>query len=1016
MTQSPPTDPEPLPPQIASEADRERSFRQGSFVPLHRWWARRPAVLARVATYLAITHERQPGADFLQSLGMVEPSSTTINQACLRIRDAAWHWSLRGSPQGAASQSESPVVPEALKILDPFAGSGALPLEASRLGCAAYAGDLSPVSYLILRGTLNYPQMYGAADSQVPGSDANHRWSGIVSELRTWASRLEAQVIARLRPVFPAVELDAQSRSELHPRLPGLVDDGRRAADRYFWFRQVRCPDCNTVSPLESSIAVSSSSHRQAISILWSGRQAVPQIVHNLPAEQDRKRWHCPECGSVCERNQITTPEPPLLAACRAKVDDHHRIIPMVNGAKDLSSPWLPENAERLTMLLETEFGRRLSTPLPHSVYELVLRNGAKTFRDLFTNRQLLVGLEYVKGVRDIVGEMRQQGIPPDRVEALATYLAFFVGYLADRNCVLCRWNAPQNNAGAALDRPNVSSPSVFVERAPFGMIAEWLDMMIPAIEAKSLSVAPVTVYLGDACRIPFANDFFDAVVTDPPYYDNIPYADLTDFYWVWESSALEGVLLDPTKLGPVPRADEYIETKRIDNDDGYRRGMFAAFKEIFRTLKPGRRLCLFFNAKASGSFQEYVDLCQDAGFEFVDVRSLAESVRTLRSGVDAATITYLIYLRKPAEQQSREPLHVAAASVLLEAADAGRPVLYNALAELIAEELPEEDVLDLLPPGGRGNRIEQLMEVVAQKDPRELLEQCFGRAGIRHLANRVRSAAANPVSSPIEVLLAHFGFAVASPSRNLPGVTQVRDQLQRLAKRISQADDLSHATGAFLDGCSAVESLLKLSIWGWARLLFGQEADRHLLATLREESKDPEKHFDLNRLSFGHIVALFRQLPDHVAGLAEASLVERKFGRKHPYLPRNKKTKFVERLDEIVVFRNRVEHNKDNYRLGTAIHQLRGDLSGVLARAAQLMVELGESHAIPRVAEPFQEIRDKWNRITYRLSLDDGSDIEARFSEPMSLGQTYLYFGGNVNPTPVDPLVLQADALGELP
>jgi putative DNA methylase len=1015
MSNSQPTDHEPLPPQIAAEAIRERSSRQGSSVPLHRWWARRPAVLARVATYLAITHERAPAADFLESLGLVEPSPATISQACLRIRDAAWHWSLR-SPEGSAKTNELPVFPEPLRILDPFAGSGALPLEAARLGCTTYAGDLSPVSYLILRGTLNYPQMYGAPDSRLPGSDANHCWAGIASELRFWANRLEDRVKSHFRPLFPAVELDNDTKSSLRPLLPGFVEDGCRYADRYFWLRQAKCPQCNTISPLESSLALSTGNSNQCISVLWRNGQSVPQVLHEASPERHARHWNCPACSMACDRREVTTYEPPFLIACRVEVDDRHRIIPVLQGGTDRYAPWSPENAGRLTLLLESEFGKRLSTPLPNSVYQSVLRRGGKTFGDLFTQRQLLVGLEYVNGVREVVDEMRQTGIPPERVEALATYIAFFVGYLADRNSALCRWNAERKETGTTFDRPTVSFPSVFVERAPFGMIAEWLDKIIPAIQSQSLSVAPVNVYLGDACHLPFAKDFFDAVVTDPPYYDNIAYSELTDFFWVWESAVLERASLLLQVPGSVPRPDEYLESKGIGSGDAYRRGMLGAFTEIFRTLKPMRQLCLFFSSKVSGSFQEYVDLCQEAGFEFVDVRSLSESVRTLQGSVDASSVTYLIYLRKPAEQQARDPLQVAKASVLLEAADAGRPVLYSALAELIAKELPEEDLVDLLLPGGRGSRIEQLMEVVAQNDPRDLLEKCFGRAGIRRIAVEVGSATMTPSSSPIEVLLAHFGFAIPSPSRKFQGVTQVRDQLQRLAKRIIQADDLSEATGPFLDGCTSVERLLRVSIWGWARLLFGNNVDNHLLTILREEIKDPARHLDMDRLSFGHILALFRQLPDHVAGLPEAVLVERKFGRKHPYLPRNKKTKFAERLDELVVFRNKVEHNKDNYKLGTPIHQLREELSGVLAKAALLVVELGEAHAIPRVAEPFQEIRDKWNRMTYRLSLDDGSDCEAQFSEPLSLGKSYLYFGGNVNPTPVDPPVLQADELGEIP
>ena len=790
MSNSHPPGPEPLPPQIATEAIRERAFRHGSFVRLHRWWARRPAVLARVATYLAITHERTPAAHFLESLGMVEPSSATINQACLRIRDTAWHWSLRASQEGSAKENESPVFPEALRILDPFAGSGAVPLEAARLGCSAYAGDLSPVSYLILRGTLNYPQMYGAPDSRVPGSDANHHWSGIASELRFWANRLDDRAKSRFQPLFPAVELDKDTKSSLTPLPRGFVEVECRFADRFFWFRQVRCPECNTISPLESSAALSTGNRNQCISILWSNGKAVPQILHKASMERDRQHWNCLACGMACDRREVTTYEPPLLVACRAKVDDRQRIIAVVQGGMDRYAPWLPENADRLTSLLKSEFGGRLSMPLPQSVYQSVLRHGGKTFRDLFTPRQLLVGLEYVNGVREMIDEMRLTGIPSERVEALATYLAFFVGDLADRNSALCSWNAGRNETGTTFVRSTVAFPSVFVERAPFGMMAEWLDRILPAIQSQSLSVPPANVYLGDACHIPFATDFFDAVVTDPPYYDNIAYGELTDFFWVWESAALERASLSLQVPGPVPRLDEYLESKGIGGGDAYRRGMLGAFKEIFRTLKPGRQLCLFCSAKASSSFQEYVDLCQGAGFEFVDVRSLSESVRILQGKVDASSITYLIYLRKPAEQQSREPLQVAEASVLLEAADAGRPVLYAAVAEMIGKKLSEQDVLELLPKGGKGNTIELLMEVVAQRDPRELLKDCFGLAELRRLVGEVAPGTRVAASSLIEVLLRISG----SPSRPPP------KSLQALPKSAISCNGLERASARRLN------------------------------------------------------------------------------------------------------------------------------------------------------------------------------------------------------------------------
>jgi hypothetical protein len=440
---------------------------------------------------------------------------------------------------------------------------------------------------------------------------------------------------------------------------------------------------------------------------------------------------------------------------------------------------------------------------------------------------------------------------------------------------------------------------------------------------------------------------------------------------------------------------------------------MLRAFEEIYRVLRPGRKLCLFFTGHATRSFQEYIDLCQQAGFEFIDVRSLPEAVRVLAE--DPQQATYLIYLRKPVSTPVRERLKAAEAPSLLDAAAAGKSVLRAGLAELIAKELSDEDVKELLPPGGKGPAVEQLMEVIAETDPREMLERCFGLAGIRRIA---RSLNPDPegtlVHGPVEFILSHFGFSLPALSQRVDGAAQVRQRLLVLRGKIAQAVDKASTFGPFLEGCAAVERLLRVAIWGWTQLLFASDRDTHLLNIL--QSAEPNKHHDLNRLTFGHIVALFRGLPDHIARSPRVALIEHKFGRRHIYLANDKKGKFADRLGEMVESRNMVEHNKGGYRDVTALPQLRQDLASVLQRAVQLLGELSEARAIPRVAEPIQEIRDKWSRMTYRLNLDDGMDVEAYFSETLALGGSYLYFGTETNPRPVDPLVLCIDELGTIP
>jgi hypothetical protein len=335
-----------------------------------------------------------------------------------------------------------------------------------------------------------------------------------------------------------------------------------------------------------------------------------------------------------------------------------------------------------------------------------------------------------------------------------------------------------------------------------------------------------------------------------------------------------------------------------------------------------------------------------------------------------------------------RERLKAAEASSLLNTAAAGKSVLYAALAELLAKELSDEDLRELLLPGGKGDTVEQLMEVIAEADPREMLQRCFGVTGVRRIARDLNpDPEGTPVHSPVEFILSRFGFSLPALSQRIDGATQVCQRLRVLGGKIAQATEKTNTFGPFLEGCAAVERLLRVAIWGWTQRLFGPDRDTHLLDIL--QSTDSNQRYNLNRLSFGHIVALFRALPDHIAGSSHVALIERKFGRRHIYVANDKKGKFADRLGEVVKFRNIVEHNKDGYQDKTPLLQFRQDLANVLHRAVQLLGELTDARAIPRVAEPFQEIRDKWSRITYRLNLDDGTDVEVRFSEPLALGKS---------------------------
>jgi adenine-specific DNA methylase len=257
---------------IDTEACRERTIRHGHISLLHRWWARRPNVLARIATYLAITQEQSPSLDFLAALGVVSPNASTLAEACSRVRDASWRWALRESQLGTMSDlfevgAISPLPP---RVLDPFAGGGSIPMEASRLGCHAYAGDLSPVAYRILRATIQYPAKLIAADARSPGNGDDGKWSGLVPELRHWADEVEQRAGRRLAGLFPPD--------------PNTGDH----VDRYFWFMFLRCqsPAYGTAYPMRHSLGLTYRPDTTSVSFAWAARSK-----ETLGSWSPKARW-----------------------------------------------------------------------------------------------------------------------------------------------------------------------------------------------------------------------------------------------------------------------------------------------------------------------------------------------------------------------------------------------------------------------------------------------------------------------------------------------------------------------------------------------------------------------------------------------------------------------------------------------------------------------------------------------------------------------------------------------------
>ncbi|MCP9456312.1 MAG: hypothetical protein NNA18_09435 [Nitrospira sp.] len=163
---------------------------------------------------------------------------------------------------------------------------------------------------------------------------------------------------------------------------------------------------------------------------------------------------------------------------------------------------------------------------------------GIKTFAELFTPRQMLCLLTFAAAVREAMRELERERVESERVKAVGTYLGVLVNRIADKESTLARWDNSRENSQGTFGRQALPMVWDFVEPNPLGDASGGadgaLDWIVSVAEAQAAYVLPGTVLLGSATALPWSDVSFDAVITDPPYYDNIQYAALSDFFYVW--------------------------------------------------------------------------------------------------------------------------------------------------------------------------------------------------------------------------------------------------------------------------------------------------------------------------------------------------------------------------------------------------------------------------------------------------------------------------------------------------
>jgi putative DNA methylase len=630
---------------------REKSIRHGHPSTLHLWWARRPLAACRAVLFAQLVDdpsawpelyptEEEQEAERLRVFEVIEQlvlwENSTNEVVLLNARREIARSLARGVgvPDPETAEEVWTVLREhAPPVLDPFCGGGSIPLEAQRLGLEAHASDLNPVAVLITKAMIEIPPKFAELPPVNPrdrerGMGAQWKGAaGLAADVGYYGEWMREEARKRIGHLYPKVKLPA---------------GGEATVIAWLWARTVTCtnPACGAQMPLVRSFALSTKTGNETWVEPVVDREAKPPTVtfkiksgtlsreraaiiatgSGLMNEKGKKvqaTFQCVACHSAVAKGDyidLEASEGRMGAMPLAIVAEGNR------GRAYWPFDALDQGqaiARAEEMVSKPDIVDRIPTQKARGTFASNAQGriyGFKVFADYFTPRQLVALITF----SELVGEAREQAMADyshvgDRGEgaeayadAVATYLALGVSRLSDICNALCRWETSKTQVRNLFGRQAIpmvwdfAEPNVFAEAAgDFGVSLDNLLKVLSVLPGGRAGEAHQNSAVAGA-EIPTSA----LVSTDPPYYDNIGYADLSDFFYVWLRRSLRTVYPDLFRTMLVPKAEELIATPyRFDGDKKradkfFEDGLGRAFESMHEVQDPRYPLTVYYAFK----------------------------------------------------------------------------------------------------------------------------------------------------------------------------------------------------------------------------------------------------------------------------------------------------------------------------------------------------------------------------------------------------------------------------------
>jgi adenine-specific DNA methylase len=627
--------------EVSQESAKEKSIRHGHPSTLHIWWARRPLASSRATIYTSLV-----------SHGLTSQEMTRKKRFIIDL--CKWKNSLNQELLQEAKQDIVHSIGKEPKILDPFAGGGTIPLEASRLGCTSYSMDYNPVAVLVEKCTAEYPQKYGKK---------------LATDVQLWGNFILREAKKELEKFYPPAFMHSSNEKSNYTTVG------------YIWSRIITCTKCNAEIPLMRqywlarkcnrkislfpSIQKTNGKAQVRFKIVGTGYENFPENFIPKNGTVKRSRVKCPVCENRIEpydvkmifRDQMATQR--MIAIVyrennekgkkyRIATQKDHDILNKVASYLDekrakLRVEWGidPVPVENLTSNYNsTAFG--------------ILRYGITKWSELFNSRQLLAFITFCEKIREAYKELMKINQDEQYVKAVVSYLGLTLDRVASYNSKFGRWHVTGEKATDLFAIQNIGWVWDYCETNPLAENFSWktnlnwiLRYLKHAIEMKA---SPVIVKQASATKLPFKDNFFDAVITDPPYYDNITYSDLSDFFFVLLKRSIGFLYPDQFQTELTPKEQEIIACTSRHKTKEKAKAFFeskisASFCEIRRVLKPKGIVVIVYAHRSNEGWETFINALLDSKLRVTASWPIATEMRGRLKARKSSVLKSSIYI-----------------------------------------------------------------------------------------------------------------------------------------------------------------------------------------------------------------------------------------------------------------------------------------------------------------------------------------------------------------------------------